>query len=70
MADNDRAPPPKDAIDPSDIFSHQPHEWSDEVEPDALHKFIYWERKHLNPYEIEEFLRDRLGWLPPIEKLK
>ena len=39
------------------------------MEPDALHKFIYWERKHLNPYEIEDFLRKTFGWTPPLDYL-
>ena len=44
-------------------------EYSDQVEPDALHKFIYWERKHLNPYEIEDFLKKNFGWTPPLDYL-
>ena len=42
---------------------------SDEEFPDLRHRWMAWEKTHLNPFKIEDYLHDTYGLVSPVEYL-
>ena len=42
---------------------------NDEEFPDLRHRWMAWEKTHLNPFKIEDYLHDAYGLVSPVEYL-